>query len=196
MKTLQAMRGLNVEINQLRPTVCFAGTRLEALKSVQRFADVISIITSPNSWVHNDWLPGGPIIELVDKREKGDAFQFITEQSVDLVISAGFPLILPLSVLQSGPVFLNSHPSLLPAYKGYHPIRQAFEDREEYMGVTVHSMAEQVDTGPLVHQERVWVKGLELPEIYDLLFSVVAPMTITRALEQILWRNMPQSGKL
>jgi folate-dependent phosphoribosylglycinamide formyltransferase PurN len=177
-------------MSQLKPTVCFAGTRLEALKSIQRFADVTSIITAPGSWVHSQRQPGGPPMELIDKNRKDEAFRFLTEQSVDLVISAGFPLILPPSVLQSGPVFLNSHPSLLPAYKGYHPITQAFENREEYMGVTVHRMAEEVDAGPVIHQERVWVKGLELPQIYDLLFGVVEPMALTRSLQQVLQQGM------
>ena len=129
-------------------------------------------------------------MELVDRNRKDAAFRFLAEQSVDLVISAGFPLIIPPSVLRSGPAFLNSHPSLLPAYKGYHPVKQAFENGEEYMGVTVHRMVEEVDAGPVLHQEMVWVKDLELPQIYDLLFSVVEPMAITRSLEQVLQQGV------
>ena len=92
---------------------------------------------------------------------------------------------MPRFVLESGPLFLNSHPSLLPAYKGYHAIKEAFENQEEYMGVTGHRMAEEVDAGPVIHQEKVWVKGMVLPQIYDLLFAVVEPMAITRSMEKL-----------
>jgi len=177
-------------MSQKRPTVCFAGTRLEALKSVQRFADVTSIITAPGSWVHTQLQPGGPKLELVDKNRKDAAFRFPEAQSIDLVITAGFSLIIPPSVLQSGPAFLNSHPSLFPVHGGYHPIKQAFDNREECMGVSVHQMVEKVDAGPVIHQERVWIKDLKLLRSYDHFFSVVAPMAITRSLEQVLQRGV------
>ena len=54
------------------------------------------------------------------------------------------------------------------------------------MGVTVHYMSEAVDDGTQICQEKVWTKGFPLQEIYDLLFGVVEPMAVTRAMEKLL----------
>jgi len=169
-----------------RVTACFAGSRLEALKAVQRYAEVVSILTPPNSWVHNHCRSTGTPAILVDRKSKLESFDLLSKQSVSLVVSAGFPFILPRRVLDSGPTFVNSHPSLLPSYRGFNAIKEAFARKEEYMGVTVHFMTEEVDAGPPIHQEKVPVKGLSLQEIYDLLFGIVEPRALSKSLELLL----------
>jgi phosphoribosylglycinamide formyltransferase-1 len=47
---------------------------------------------------------------------------------------------------------LNIHPSLLPAFPGLHPQRQALEYGARVSGATVHFVDEGVDTGPIVLQ--------------------------------------------
>src|SRR3972149_4044332 len=153
-------------MNTRRPSACFAGIRLEALQVLQRYTQVTSIITLPDSWVHRYCASNEIPVELIEKRSRDKAFHFLANQSASLVVSAGFPYILPRFVLASGPTFINSHPSLLPAYKGIFAIKEAVDNHEEFMGVTVHYMIEDVDAGPVIHQERVWVKGLMLQEIY------------------------------
>ena len=173
-------------MSRQRPTSCFMGTRLEALQALWRYAEVMAILTIPGSWVHQYCESQGLACHLGRKGMKEDTFQFLLQQSAQLVLSAGFPFVLPGTVLRSGPLFINSHPALLPAYKGYNAIKEAFQSQEEYMGVTVHFMIEEVDAGPHICQEKVWVKGMTLQEIYDLLFGVVEPMAITRAMEKLL----------
>ena len=170
----------------IRQTACFAGSRLEALIAFRRYANVTSIVTVPGSRVHQHCEASGIATHLAQRDRKDDTFHFLAEQSVQWVLSAGFPFIIPAFVLRSGPTFINSHPALLPAYKGYDAIKEAVRNGEEYMGVTVHYMVEKVDEGPPIYQEKVWVKGLVLQEIYDLMFGVVEPMAITRAMEYVL----------
>lgn len=75
---------------------------------------------------------------------------------VELVCLAGFMRIL-------GPVFvrafpnriLNIHPSLLPAFPGLHPQRQALEYGVRFSGCTVHLVDEGVDSGPILLQAAV-----------------------------------------
>ena len=168
-----------------RLNACFAGTRLESLEAVQRYAEVVSVFTVPGSWVHQYCESNGISSVLVRSESKQSAFELLAEQSVDFALSAGFPYVLPEDLLLSGPTFINSHPSLLPAYKGMDAINEAIGNHEEYMGVTVHHMSPEVDAGLIVHQEKVWVEELERQEIYDLLFGVVEPLAITRALEKL-----------
>ncbi|MQF96399.1 MAG: hypothetical protein FI731_12060 [SAR202 cluster bacterium] len=171
--------------NSQQPTACFIGTRLEALQAVRECCEVKSIVTVADSWVDRDCRRLGGLPFLVTKRSKEAAFDYICQQQVDLVVSAGFPFILPSYVLRSGPAYINSHPSLLPTYKGYNAIRDAFDAREESMGVTVHHMTEELDGGAVIAQESVSVKGLRLEEVFDLLFRVVEPKAIFRSIEAL-----------
>ena len=50
----------------------------------------------------------------------------------------------------------------------------------------MHYMIEEVDAGELIFQEKVLVKNLPIQNIYELLFSVVEPFVITKALEIII----------
>lgn len=161
----------------------FIGTRLEALQALQRYAKVSSIITIEGSRVHYHCQSNNVPVHLVDKKTKNDLFRQLAVGTAPLVLSAGFPFILPTTVLTNGSVFINSHPALLPKYKGYNSIRNSYKNSEEFMGVTVHIMTEEVDAGPFIHQERIWVKGMSLQTIYQLLFSVVEPFAISKALE-------------
>jgi phosphoribosylglycinamide formyltransferase-1 len=50
---------------------------------------------------------------------------------------------------------LNVHPSLLPAFPGLHPQRQALAAGVRVSGCTVHLVDEGLDSGPIVVQRAV-----------------------------------------
>lgn len=75
---------------------------------------------------------------------------------VDLVCLAGFMRILsPVFVRSFRNRILNIHPSLLPAFPGLHPQRQALEYGVRFSGCTVHLVDEGVDSGPILLQAAV-----------------------------------------
>jgi phosphoribosylglycinamide formyltransferase-1 len=53
---------------------------------------------------------------------------------------------------------VNIHPSLLPAFPGLHPQRQALAAGVRFSGCTVHFVRAEVDTGPIVAQAAVPVR--------------------------------------
>jgi methionyl-tRNA formyltransferase len=167
-----------------RPSACYAGVRVEALRALRRYADVKRIVTTPDSWVHRDCVTTGTPVHLVAGRD--EALNALDGPPVRLVLSAGLPYILPKAILESGPLFVNAHPGLLPRYRGNDVIKEAYRNAEEHMGVSVHYMTEDVDAGEVIWQERVRVRGMSLAEIYDLLFGVVEPMAISKAMEVVL----------
>lgn len=71
----------------------------------------------------------------------------------DLVCLAGFMRIFSAEMLEAYPQrILNIHPSLLPAFPGLHPQRQAIEYGVRYSGATVHVVDAALDGGPIVVQ--------------------------------------------
>ena len=59
---------------------------------------------------------------------------------------------------------LNVHPSLLPAFPGLEPQRQACDYGVKFSGATVHIVTEDLDAGPVVLQAAVPVFDDDTPE--------------------------------
>ncbi len=64
-------------------------------------------------------------------------------------------LLTPWFVERCPDAILNIHPSLLPAFKGWHAVRDALEFGVKVSGCTVHLVAEDVDSGPILAQAAV-----------------------------------------
>jgi phosphoribosylglycinamide formyltransferase-1 len=77
----------------------------------------------------------------------------LRQHGVELVALAGF-----MRLLDTGFVaawrdrMINIHPSLLPAFPGLHPQRQALMAGARFSGCTVHFVRAEVDTGPIIAQ--------------------------------------------
>ena len=77
---------------------------------------------------------------------------------VSVVAMAGFGTVLGRAVHESYPGrILNTHPSLLPAFKGWHAVEEALSARVEETGCTVHVATLEVDEGPILAREVVKV---------------------------------------
>jgi phosphoribosylglycinamide formyltransferase 1 len=77
----------------------------------------------------------------------------LEEKKVDLVCLAGYMRLLsPYFVAAFSQRILNIHPSLLPAFPGLEPQRQALEHGAKFSGCTVHFVDETLDAGPIIVQ--------------------------------------------
>lgn len=103
------------------------------------------------------------VVELAQHPDRASWDVALTEavaaHQPDLVVTAGFMRIL-------GPAFLhrfagrivNSHPALLPAFPGPHPVADALAHGVRVTGATVHLVDAGVDTGPILAQRAVEVR--------------------------------------
>lgn len=75
---------------------------------------------------------------------------------VDLVAMAGYGTVLGPAAFERWPGrVLNTHPALLPSFRGWHAVRDALEFGVKVTGCTVHVATAEVDHGPILAQEAV-----------------------------------------
>jgi phosphoribosylglycinamide formyltransferase-1 len=111
----------------------------------------------------------GAADELVDRRVYGGfgphfdregytatvAATLVADQ-VDLVAMAGFGTVMTQTVHDAFPFrILNTHPALLPAFPGWHGVRDALEAGVAETGCTVHLATLEMDAGPILAQRVV-----------------------------------------
>jgi phosphoribosylglycinamide formyltransferase-1 len=81
------------------------------------------------------------------------ADRVLREAGVELVALAGFMRILDTGFVAAwADRMINIHPSLLPAFAGLRPQRQALAAGVKFSGCTVHFVRDAVDTGPIIAQ--------------------------------------------
>jgi phosphoribosylglycinamide formyltransferase-1 len=84
--------------------------------------------------------------------------KLLTQRGIGLVAMAGFGTIITATVHAAYPGrILNTHPSLLPEFKGWHAVRAALEAGVPETGCTVHVATLELDDGPILAQRRVAV---------------------------------------
>jgi phosphoribosylglycinamide formyltransferase-1 len=75
---------------------------------------------------------------------------------LDVLAMAGFGTVLSPEAFVAFPGrVLNTHPALLPEFKGWHAVRDALEAGVAVTGTTVHIATEEVDEGPVLAQAKV-----------------------------------------
>lgn len=106
--------------------------------------------------------------ELVERTDFSDAFDrdaysarvadVLAGHGVELVVMAGWGTVFSAPMHDRfGGRILNTHPSLLPAFPGWHAVRDALDYGVKVTGCTVHVAGLQVDTGPILAQHAVEV---------------------------------------
>ena len=127
--------------------------------------------------------------EYSTREEYGMAMiQCLEEHQIDLVVLAGFLVILPENFVKhfEGRM-INIHPSLIPAHcgPGYYGLKvheSVLARGNKVTGATVHFVNEIADGGPIISQKAVVVEDDDTPEILQ-----------KRVMEQAEWKILPQA---
>jgi phosphoribosylaminoimidazolecarboxamide formyltransferase / IMP cyclohydrolase len=138
--------------------------------------------------------------ELVRRESFGPTFdrhsythqlvEALRRHRVDVVAMAGFGTILSDEIFAAFPGrILNTHPALLPAFKGWHAVRDTLAAGVAVTGTTVHVATEAVDEGPVLAQEEVPVlPGDTEATLHERIKSVerrLYPQTISHFMAQL-----------
>ena len=90
-----------------------------------------------------------------NKAEKKILF-FLRKNKINIICLAGFMKILSGKFIKKfkGKI-LNTHPSLLPKYKGLNTHRRVINNKEKYSGFTIHLVSKRLDSGRKIFQKKV-----------------------------------------
>ena len=112
----------------------------------------------------------------------------LNSYSVDLVVLAGFLVVIPPEVIAAYKNrIINIHPSLIPSFcgVGYYGLKvheKVLERGVKITGATVHFVNEGMDEGPIIAQKPVMIEQDDTPEILQ-----------RRVMEQAEWILLPQA---
>jgi phosphoribosylglycinamide formyltransferase-1 len=108
-------------------------------------------------------------------------------QKDDVAAMAGFRTILsPIFFSWYAGKLLNTHPSLLPAFKGHHAVRRALNAGASKTGCTVHIATEKLDDGQILAQEEVPILPGDTEEIAHERIKVVERALYPKTIEKVL----------
>ena len=114
----------------------------------------------------------------------------LVAHQVDLVAMAGFGTVMTQAVHDAFPGrILNTHPALLPAFPGWHGVRDALAAGVSETGCTVHLATLEMDAGPILAQRAVPVLPGDTEETLHERIKVVErelyPETVAWALGEL-----------
>mgnify|MGYP003415501988 FL=1 len=127
--------------------------------------------------------------DFSNRREFNEAFlKKLEELNPDLIVLAGFLVILPEKMIQVyRDRIINIHPSLIPSfffffYYGLKVHEAALQRGVKITGATVHYVDEGTDTGRIIMQKAVEIQEGDTPEILQ-----------RRVMEQAEWIILPKA---
>lgn len=117
--------------------------------------------------------------------------QTLKKEQIDLVVLAGYLVILPEILIQKYKNrMINIHPSLIPSFcgAGYYGLKvheEVLKRGVKVTGATVHFVDEGTDTGPIILQKAVEVKQGDTPKLLQ-----------QRVMEEAEWKILPKAVDL
>ncbi len=112
-------------------------------------------------------------IPYISIKTASEALPRIQETNAELGVLAYFGVLLPKEMLGAFPKgILNIHPSRLPKYRGATPVQSALLKNENETGVTIITLDEQMDHGPMLVQETEMILPADTTEtLHERLFT-------------------------
>lgn len=108
-------------------------------------------------------------------------------RGVDVVAMAGFATVLEKTLFDAWPGrVLNTHPALLPAFRGWHAVEEALAAGVKVTGCTIHVATPEVDSGPILAQEAVPVLAGDTVESLHERIKVVERRLYPAALAELV----------
>ncbi len=97
-------------------------------------------------------------LKIHQVKNKLELENILKQLKPELLIVSDFGIILSLKALKIPKLTINTHPSLLPKYRGPSPYVTALLNGDKETGVSIIKMAKKVDAGPIFIQEKLKIE--------------------------------------
>ena len=180
------------------------GTNLQALIDAQGRGELgggeISLVlaSKPGVYALERAATAGIAGMVLARKEYPDAESYtealvatLTEAKIDLVVLAGFMIIIGEDMYRAFPNrIINVHPALIPSFcgQGFYGLRvheAALAKGVKVSGATVHFVTPECDAGPIILQKAVEVKEDDTPQTLQL-----------RIMTEAEWKILPEAVSL
>lgn len=135
-----------------------------------------------------------PVIKLAEEKEvailrpkRTELRGVLVELAPDLLISAGYPYLLKPEHLEIARHNINIHPTLLPKYRGPATTWYIIANGDREGGVTVHHIAEGMDTGSILAQRRFPLGPFDTLRSYMRKAGDLEPLVLREALSRLFY---------
>jgi phosphoribosylglycinamide formyltransferase-1 len=113
------------------------------------------------------------------------------ERDIELVAMAGFGTVVPKAAITFKGTMLNTHPSLLPSFKGWHAVRDALAFGVKVTGTTVHIVTQELDEGPILAQEAVAILPDDTEETLHERIKLVERRLFPDTIKRVIAGDLP-----
>lgn len=180
------------------------GTNLQALIDAEKRGEIKNgkitcvISSNPDAYALERAKNNGIETVVVPKKDYPDRSEYtaaitnaLVEAKADLVVYAGFMIILDSQIVKAFPnKMMNVHPALIPSFcgKGFyglHVHEAVLASGVKLTGATVHFVTEDCDAGPIIAQKAVPVLNGDTPETLQ-----------RRVMEECEWKILPEAVSL
>lgn len=180
------------------------GTNLQALIDAEKRGEIKNgkitcvISSNPDAYALERAKNNGIETVVVPKKDYPDRSEYtaaitnaLVEAKADLVVYAGFMIILDSQIVKAFPnKMMNVHPALIPSFcgKGFYGLRvheAVLASGVKLTGATVHFVTEDCDAGPIIAQKAVSVLNGDTPETLQ-----------RRVMEECEWKILPEAVSL
>lgn len=134
-----------------------------------------------------------PVFLSAAGREPGLSGQ-LSDLGADVLVSTNWRIKMPADLLKVARLgAVNVHDALLPTYAGFGSVNWVIRDGLDHIGLTVHYMTDDLDTGPIISQTRLEIGPTEdATSVTDRLTAHYGD-TLLSALEEVAAGNQGQA---
>jgi formyltetrahydrofolate deformylase len=122
-----------------------------------------------------------PVNRKAKTEQESKMLDLLAEHGIDLVLARYMQILSPEFVDAYPDRIVNIHHSFLPAFAGADPYRRAYERGVKTIGATAHYVTEELDAGPIIHQDVAHVTHRDTVEDLVRLGSEVERRVLARA---------------
>ena len=134
-----------------------------------------------------------PMLQPESPREPA-VIDWIRNLAPEVMVTMAYGRILPPILLEAPSIAcLNIHASLLPRHRGASPIQAAIASGDKESGVTIMHMAEGLDTGDVILEEKIPLRRRETAGSLSDRLAVLAPFALDKALRLLAEGKAPCS---